>query len=270
MVSQFLSLSPAIRKHIYYFAGLPINIVDLPLHAGEHPNTYYNLYSLQETLALLLLCQLIHTEVKALLYSDNKFFILFRMCPSLEPLWMLSPSTIGLLTNLKIHLHVVECMSRWFCETERVHCIEPYLRKSDNPLDSASPEGQATLSKWQAIIQHLAPNIRPYTLNFSFVCDVANVETARLIVTSLAQLPPLISCHICLSHRSDPKLLQLARNAALQAIGRESPSLPSLPFRYLDLPSELRLKILEYTDLITPLNEVEWNPAEGYFLHYRD
>lgn len=35
-------------------------------------------------------------------------------------------------------------------------------------------------------------------------------------------------------------------------------------FRFLDLPKELRPQILTYTDLVTPLCEVEWNPKKGF------
>jgi hypothetical protein len=36
----------------------------------------------------------------------------------------------------------------------------------------------------------------------------------------------------------------------------------------MNLPIELRLQILKYTDLVTPLREVEWCPERGFGLHY--
>ncbi|KAI0486657.1 hypothetical protein F4859DRAFT_526887 [Xylaria cf. heliscus] len=36
------------------------------------------------------------------------------------------------------------------------------------------------------------------------------------------------------------------------------------PFRFCDLPTEVRLNILEYTDLLTPTREVRWDPITGY------
>lgn len=38
----------------------------------------------------------------------------------------------------------------------------------------------------------------------------------------------------------------------------------------MDLPAELRYQILEYTDLITPVKEVEWNPRDGYYMRCRN
>ncbi|KAI0442048.1 hypothetical protein F4803DRAFT_520746 [Xylaria telfairii] len=36
------------------------------------------------------------------------------------------------------------------------------------------------------------------------------------------------------------------------------------PFRFCSLPTEVRLNILEYTDLLTPTREVRWDPITGY------
>lgn len=41
-----------------------------------------------------------------------------------------------------------------------------------------------------------------------------------------------------------------------------------LLFQYFSLPREIRIQILEYTDLVTPLCEVEWNPERNFYLHY--
>ncbi|KAJ4418789.1 hypothetical protein N0V82_005354 [Gnomoniopsis sp. IMI 355080] len=37
----------------------------------------------------------------------------------------------------------------------------------------------------------------------------------------------------------------------------------------MDLPIEIRYRILSYTDLVTPLQEVQWNPVEKYHLEFR-
>ncbi|KAK8127136.1 uncharacterized protein PG998_002895 [Apiospora kogelbergensis] len=38
------------------------------------------------------------------------------------------------------------------------------------------------------------------------------------------------------------------------------------PFRFLDLPTEIQLSILHYTDLVTPLSAVIWSPDQGFHL----
>ncbi|TGJ83953.1 hypothetical protein E0Z10_g4818 [Xylaria hypoxylon] len=41
------------------------------------------------------------------------------------------------------------------------------------------------------------------------------------------------------------------------------------PFRFCALPTEVRLHILESTDLLTPTREVSWNPITGYKVPFR-
>ncbi|KAI0535533.1 hypothetical protein GGR58DRAFT_478846 [Xylaria digitata] len=41
------------------------------------------------------------------------------------------------------------------------------------------------------------------------------------------------------------------------------------PFRFCALPTEVRLSILENTDLLTPTREVSWNPVTGYKAPFR-
>ncbi|KAK8006910.1 aflO/ omtB/ dmtA/ O-methyltransferase B [Apiospora arundinis] len=36
------------------------------------------------------------------------------------------------------------------------------------------------------------------------------------------------------------------------------------PFRFMDLPPELRQAVLEETDLVTPCREVQWRPSQGF------
>jgi hypothetical protein len=52
-------------------------------------------------------------------------------------------------------------------------------------------------------------------------------------------------------------LIQLAVRTTLQVTGK----LTLQPFRFLDLPVEIQLKILEFADLVTPY-DIEWNPAK--------
>ncbi|XXG97418.1 hypothetical protein Hte_003719 [Hypoxylon texense] len=55
------------------------------------------------------------------------------------------------------------------------------------------------------------------------------------------------------------QLAPLARGATQRTTARQG-------FRFSDLPTEIRLKILKYTDLVTPCSAVRWSPR-GYSLH---
>ena len=121
-------------------------------------------------------------------------------------------------------------------------------------------------------------------LHLNFVCDVADLETGRLAVAPLLDKsqPILAGCSIRLCERGNPDLQALAERTALTATGKSSSavelaeqkiSLSTFPF--MKLPSELRFQILTYTDLVTPLREVEWNEEDGKYHrskkgHFRD
>ncbi|CAJ2508218.1 Uu.00g094040.m01.CDS01 [Anthostomella pinea] len=86
-------------------------------------------------------------------------------------------------------------------------------------------------------------------------------KKAKAVLAPLRKLPKLTSCSISFNRKSKHNLGGLARDAALQVISNR----PALPFhRYNDLPSELRLRILSYTDLVLPVKEVFWSDSSGY------
>lgn len=115
------------------------------------------------------------------------------------------------------------------------------------------------------------------------VCDVCpepittGMQAARSVTNSLLRLPRLKDCSVRLCQETDLQLQRLAYETVLRArhiIPPFSPWAPSLleqpssvsPPQLLSLPSELRLRILQYTDLITPWAEVRWSPQRQGFI----
>jgi len=113
----------------------------------------------------------------------------------------------------------------------------------------------------RSVIGYLIPRIEPKKLNLYLVCDSADIQSARGIAGPLLQLPLLKDCAIrfgridCRSYSTETKrqLQQLAANTTLRLTGR----LNVQAFRFLDLPQEIQLKILEFTDLVTPY-DIQW------------
>lgn len=153
------------------------------------------------------------------------------------------------------------------------------LEGRDVPLKSGQPLAETVLAEWYATIAHLSSCITPKTLELCLICDVdpKDVEIAKRMVDPLARLPLLRNCHLRLSRISTATLNDLARTTVLRVCGisdARTSMLPqlghdsSLPLsldsatasdsRLLALPQELRLRILEFTDLITPRKEVTW------------
>jgi hypothetical protein len=143
---------------------------------------------------------------------------------------MLSATFLSSLTFLKVHLNVA---SRKQLHIYDAHRLSNCSESDDGPLDSSSAQSQAALLEWQVTVDHIGPHIRPHTLNHSFVCNVAGLKMAVLIIAPLCQFPTMAGCHL-----PDMGLRQLAREATLQALGHCLNQLSSLPFRFLDLSQE--------------------------------
>lgn len=181
----------------------------------------------------------------------------------------LTANSIALLTQLVIHINVASCEKGQACckadPGESNLCL-----KNDKPLGTSSP---AIISEWQSIARYILARIDPFRLRMYFVCDVDGLETAKDLMEPFCSTPTLADCSIRLSEQPDPLLRDLAQEVATHAMGYQyhsSLDQTQSAFRFLDLPRELRLQILEYTDLVTLLSEVEWNPERNFNLHYRN
>lgn len=169
--------------------------------------------------------------------------------------------------------------------TGRCYSIR-YDCKHQRPLGGSEPRDLALLAEWQETAAQMAPHISPGKLELSLVCDFdpLDSEVASLAVDAIQSFPPLKDCHVKLSKTPDGRLRQLAEDAVRRGRGiipppSAPPSAPDGPrhssplapgfSRLLALPQELRLQILEYTDLITPVKEVMWATSHGRYMASR-
>ncbi|KAE9379509.1 hypothetical protein N431DRAFT_478510 [Stipitochalara longipes BDJ] len=267
---SLLSLPPLVRCQIYRDAGLicdsDINFDGRP-NLGSWPPSATSLADFQISYNLLLTCRTVYTEASCILYSTNTFFIRYNDARSLEMLRNLTADSIALLTQLTVHLNVASCEKGQACC--KAHPGKSSLcLKHGKPLGTSSPE---IISEWVSTANYILARIEPFRFCMYFVCDVDGLETAKYLVEPFRSTPKLANCCIRLSGQPDPLLGDLAQEVANQAVGyqhRSSLSQTQSAFRFLDLPRELRLQILEFTDLVTPLCEVEWNPESNFYLHY--
>lgn len=115
---------------------------------------------------------------------------------------------------------------------------------------------RAIVVKWQNVAGYITAYIAYSRLWFYLLCDVENPQAMIRAVEPLINITRLADCSIRLGQQPDPVLQDLAHQTPIRAVGRRLDQL-RCPFRFPDLPQELRYKILEYTDLVTPLSEVE-------------
>lgn len=295
-VPPILRLPFHVRQRIYLHVGLiPTGGYGdhcvLDLH-GQNQSLYLPFHG------LLISCRTIYAETSEILYSTNRFNIRYWDKRSLEPLRNLTPRSLSNLTYLKIILNETSCHGRYESEAfDGYHATRDheeiatkgkshdFLSGHNEPLRDVQPLAKELLMDWALTVNYLSSAIGSGKLELCVVCDVdpEDIDTAKLVVEPLSRLPQLKDCHLRLSRISTPELNSLTRHTALQLRGlrwpQEMPAPrpshePSQPTRcetytgsrLLNLPVELRFRILEYTDLITPWKEVTWSRRHQAFV----
>ncbi|KAJ8068133.1 hypothetical protein OCU04_003704 [Sclerotinia nivalis] len=190
----------------------------------------------------------------------------------------LTPASLSALTQRSVHLNDTSCTMPNKYGAGASCCVAPHKNKystkycyqeHDEPLGTSS-ENEAIVVEWQRAGRYIASCIKPSVLKLYFTCDVENLEVGQRVVDPFRSMPTLADCSIGLSQGHHALLRSLAVETAIRAKRwRTAPQDDEPTFRFMDLPQELRLQVLKYTDLVTPLKEVEWNPRDNFYLHYR-
>ncbi|KAI0428497.1 hypothetical protein F5Y09DRAFT_357685 [Xylaria sp. FL1042] len=288
--ASFLGLSPEARELIYLYAGVIVNktvSMNRERLSEESKSRYDNLIgpsplNWHYTLALLQTCRRVYAEVSSLIYSTNRF-----ITRDLNPLRKLSPSSLSSLTSLKIQVRCIphqyknhpDCNLLYSNKdwdyggklgtrdvpyySEAYYRAREALEREHEAFDSCSPCDARLLDKWVATASHIGSHIKKGQLELSVICDVKDLKTADLVLAPLRQWPLLSRCSIRLSSVRNDVLYELARSTSRALMG--FPDVPPSTFhRYLQLPPELRLNVLQYTDLVTPWTHVYWLHDEGF------
>ncbi|CAK7211623.1 hypothetical protein SCUCBS95973_001178 [Sporothrix curviconia] len=297
--ASFLHLPYNVRRRIYILAGLvrfcPINLNQEGIRAerlrtGAKEITGFACFYMarrffgntfgQEDVPgcecaplpvdLLYVSHAVSEEVSHILYSENSFTISRSDVWGLRPLRSLSSHAAASLRNLTVRLNNCECVFAF--RFRGVHDIPPCHplcashRMHDAPLSIHASQGKAIVEDWEALLRQWAVHIQPGQLRLDFVCDTANQATAEHMTKLLtAWLPRLRECSVRLRHRPDWTHHLLANETATALLKKQQPALPpankhSYSYR---LPSEIILRILEFSDLVAPY-ELEWRPDGGF------
>ncbi|VBB76049.1 Putative protein of unknown function [Podospora comata] len=272
----FLRLSPDIRRQIYEWVGL----------ADYHPHFFRLNGQETEFFGLLISCKIIYQEASTLLYSRNRFIIRYTSPHSLAPLRSLTSRSLASLTSLRVILNEASCHQpedsshSYCCHLLRVYpydgqtyCSHAHGGLHQAPATLSGSSTKDMLAEWTDAATYMSAHVNPRALEIKLVCDVQedDVEAAQLAVAPLKLLSPLVNCHVRLCRKTNSQLQQIADAAVKHARGITqtapdaltkpclSSSTAPLVSHLLKLPQELRLRILEYTDLVTPWNEVTWS-----------
>jgi hypothetical protein len=171
-----------------------------------------------------------------------------------------------------------DSFGKLFCKEnhEGVH-RPPLLSPASEAIQDDEPApAQAIADEWHSAAARLLSHVPPGCLALSLVCDIdpqhpRALEVANSVVAPVRLLPRahLRECHIRLAKTTDRRLQLLAEDTVSHACGIPAPS-PTPPSNatatLITLPRELRNRILEYTDLVTPSREVLWDRLDRAYV----
>lgn len=126
--------------------------------------------------------------------------------------------------------------------------------------------GRGKIRRWQDFCRVLETNLRP-PVGLAVIADCANMAMAREVVQPMEHFPMLADCAIRLRQSRSLALQRLAEITVLKLTGRASAN-PHVPFRFMELPRELRRQILWHTDLVA-VCILEWNGKGHGYNHTR-
>ncbi|KAL2021087.1 hypothetical protein VTK56DRAFT_7506 [Thermocarpiscus australiensis] len=155
--------------------------------------------------------------------------------------------------------------------------LDPAPGSDWTALTVAKQEIQAIMGEWHDAVAYISSYIGIGRLELFSICDIHPehpyaVEAACLALAPVTLFPRLRDYRVRLSRLPSYALQKMAEEAVLQACGRGSPARlgpanPRVSSALTNLPPELRIRILEYTDLITPWKEVTWSRQHcGYLV----
>jgi hypothetical protein len=256
---------------------------------------------------LLISCRTIHAEAAALLYSANSFVVHHdapAQLPGLHALGALTETSLRSISQLKIVLNEAACHNRvtendisdscccqgrdeendWYdwsasqwCRKTHCHDIHQAPLLSDGCAMSAADDVRRA---WHFAAAQLFSRIAPGRLALSLVCDIdpqhpLAFHLAESILAPLHLLPRshLSECRIRLAKTPDGgPLQQLAQDAVVHTCGLPTPvphAAATATTTLASLPRELRVRILEYTDLVTPRRQVAWSRQDRAYVLLR-
>jgi hypothetical protein len=254
---SFLELPYHIRLKIYKYTDLPLDQeISIPWADSDRA---YDLLGhdvvIQSYLNLIYTCHQIYNEVLPLYYKANRFFVTDGSQFSLLPARIISEMRNVLFV---VYLNTYAGLGK---------CCSPQVWTRLDTIAEQVADQLAGASDWIKAIERIFEFMTPHQLTLHVICDEDVLAENNLLLEQVLSLfihpLPLRNLSIRLGEKNEG-LEKLAQNALQSAVPHLLHS-HETPFQFMDLPSELRLQILEYTDLVAPFTEIQWNAGDETF-----
>ena len=233
---------------------------------------------------LLYVSKAIVNEVSAIFYSENHFTVSRNSLGGLSVLGSLSPKALSQITSLSVYLNIVEDDEReWIFGSDsfpNCHAMCSASKMSWAFRKERHWDETVSIKEWQKLCKILRSNIKPNQLKLFLTCDMADIELSNEFLQPILQTPTLQlrECSIRLASGflkpgdtnyhtgSLQELATLARLNVQQLLTTNRSTQSS--FRYRDLPKEIRLQILEHTELVSPF-DLAWTSNPPVNMDYQ-
>ncbi|KAK2760334.1 hypothetical protein FQN54_002402 [Arachnomyces sp. PD_36] len=233
-----LRIPLSIRQRIYLYAGLitesflpypNFGWVDGDDKNGIPREDYHTTFDLTEV------CIQMRHEVEAMIFSRNVcVYKGDEVDLGIEFLSGMIPRTCAVLRDVYVQLYIEE----------------EYVRRE--------PLSWKRVEMWQWAATNILTSATPRQLKLHLTCETESKAKTDAVLQPLVDHPGvLLELELRLHQKSTIKVRELA----LQILQYD---LTPTPFRFFDLPAEIRQHIFEYTDLVTPYRKVHWNPNGGF------
>jgi hypothetical protein len=176
----------------------------------------------------------------------------------------LDPICLQLMTSLSVRLNITECCVKGISGYDfRLECHSSCRRRGwERPLEATvHTDGASATQEWKQLCNYLAIHILPDRLKISVICATDNDATAKIVTAPMLRLPVLKECAIRLGNKHNKDFSFLAKETAMNATQKSIRHCPSI-FRFIDLPTEIQIRILEFTDIVTPY-DIGWYLPPG-------
>ncbi|KAF2737673.1 hypothetical protein EJ04DRAFT_574410 [Polyplosphaeria fusca] len=234
----------------------------------------------QPPFSLVFTSKQISREVLDLIYRGNAWRVSQAGPNGLRGLYTIPSTSLSKIKSLSIRLG-----------EDVVFQHDPYPYKHPNipaPISIGTKVGRDAVAQWDVLVKRLAHAMEPEQLELSLTFVTIDLDSARAILKPMEQLLPLAECGIWAAvlsrreyrelvsavpiHQESPlrdqlrycaqgrTLTDLLASTAKKRIHRFQEH--QRGFRFADLPKELRLQILEKTDLVSA-KPIQWHPKKS-------
>ncbi|KAI1264763.1 hypothetical protein F5Y18DRAFT_389987 [Xylariaceae sp. FL1019] len=270
--TTLLDVPADIRRRIYHEAGLvhncclilsPSQIQDITGRSTMDASPS----ELLLTYNLLQVCKRINHEVGILICAQNSLVLVHEAIDyGLSFLRNLSPPQCAALRSVSIELHLHLPNMAYNRTPIESYSFENHLGRDEQINCDPLPLSTFRITSWLSAIRHVLSNTRG-VLSLQLFCHGGYDNPINDVLQPFRKFPgSLRECELQLDssiRANHAELRALAWEVASISKGLD-PSLRSKPFRFFDLPPEIRQYILQFTDLVAPFNEIYWDSQRGF------